>query len=326
MRRIGSIDKQPDAARFCDYLTSQSIRSTAEHQAEDGGRCVIWVKDENRVDDAREMLATFLADPQNDRYDVSDQAEAIRRREREENRRRQANLRKVRSTSFNPLGERRTPVTIGVIAVCVIVGFLSGFGRPRLGFDEYGREIPTLESRVFDALTFVNRHDVPDGARPSDDPFLSIRKGQPWRFLTPALLHGGIGHLAMNMMGMFFLGSVLERLHGSRWLALVLLGSAALASLVQIFWPLTNGGGPMAVGASGATYGLFGYFLLRSQFDPGYPVHLPPMFQVLGLGFLVMGVVGVVPNIANGSHVGGLAAGMLFATLVPSGRFPGSGR
>ncbi len=319
MRRIGFIEGSSDAERFCDYLISQQIAATAEPEDVGSQRYAIWVKDEQALDTARDALQLYLADPAESRFEASKQAKAIRAQQAAERRQRLKNLKKMPRSDANPLTGGRTPLTVAAIALCVLVGVLTGFGNPSIRVDRTGREYPTLESRTYDALTFVNRHHVLPGERAGDDAFVSIRRGEIWRIVTPAILHGNIGHLAMNMMGLFFLGSVIERLHGARWLGAMLLGTALMASLVQVFWPVWNNGGPLAVGASGVTYGLFGFILVRPQFDPFYPVRLPPMFQALGLGFLIMGVMMVVPNIANGAHVGGLAAGMVFAALVPGG-------
>lgn len=319
MRRIGFIEGSSDAQRFCDYLISQQIEATAEAEDDGSRRYAIWVKDEQAVEAAREALQLYHADPADSRFEASKKAKEIRAQQAAENRQRLKNLQKMPRSQPNPLAGGRTPLTIAAIAVCVLAGLLSGFGNPRIRVDRAGREYPTLESRTYDALTFVNRHHLQPGERAADDPFVSIRRGEIWRVVSPAILHGGITHLAMNMMGLFFLGTVIERLHGSRWLAAMLLGTALAASLVQVFWPAWNNGGPLAVGASGVTYGLFGFILIRPQFDPFYPVRLPPMFQALGLGFLIMGVMMIVPGIANGAHVGGLAAGMLFASIVPDG-------
>ncbi len=322
MRRIGFIEGSSDAERFCDYLLSQQIRATAEPEGQGSQRYAIWVQEEQRLQEARESLQLYLAEPNEGRFDASKKAKELRAQQAAENQRRLKNIKKLPQTSGMPLAGDRVPLTISAIALCVIVGLFTGFGNPSVRIDRAGREYPTLESRVYDALTFVNRHDVPPGVRPHDVPFVSVSKGEVWRILTPAILHANIGHLAMNMMGLFFLGSVIERLHGARWLAAMFFGTALMASLVQVFWPEANHGGPLAVGASGVTYGLFGFLLIRPHFDPLYPVRLPPMFQVIGLGFLVMGILTVVPHITNGAHVGGLAAGMLFAALLPGGEPP----
>lgn len=321
MRRIGFIDHPDDAQRFCEFLLTRQIRATAEPEADDAARQAIWVKEESRVDEARGLLAEFQADPQADRYEVSHEAREILRREQAEQAQRLSRLKKFNPSTAAPiggsLGNQRVPVTIAAIALCVLAGLLTGFGQPTVRVDRMGREYPTSESRIYDAMTFVNRHDLAPQQRAEDDPFVSIRKGEVWRFLTPALLHGNMAHLVMNMMGLFFLGSVFERLHGARWLVLALVVMAVVSMAVQVFWPAANNGGPSAVGASGAIYGLFGFFMIREYLEPLYPIQLPPMFRVMGLGFLVLGVLMVIPNVANGSHVGGLASGMLFAWMIP---------
>lgn len=300
MRRIGFIEGSQQAERFCDYLVSRGIHASPEPDPEDSDRYAVWVRDEHLVSDAREELALFHAEPGNEKYNAASKAKVIRAKEAAENRRRLKNIKKLSASRSTTRG---TPLTLAMVVVCVVVGLLTGFGRPR----------GTLEQSVYQGLTFVRFQDyVEDG-----DSFGAIRDGQVWRILTPTLLHANIGHLAMNMFVLFVLGTAIERYHGIGFMAALLLFTALAASLVQVFWPPGNGGGPLFVGASGVTYGLVGFLLARPQFDPQYPIRIPPMFQVLTLGFLVAGIMGIVPGIANGGHVGGLAAGMLCAAAVP---------
>lgn len=320
MRRIGFIESSNDATRFCDYLISQRIHARAEKDGDANPRYGIWVKEEQKVEEAKALLNQFAENPSDKRFDASKEAEAVRRAEAEENARRLKNIAKVSHRSVGTgavggVGAGRIPVTVAAIAVCIIVGFLSGFGNTRVRLDRSGMPVFTSEIRVFYALTFMSLEDRME----ENDAFASIRSGEVWRIFTPAILHGSIGHLAMNMMGLFFLGSVIERLHGGGWLLAMLVTIAIFANLVQVFWPEAYGGGPNAVGASGATYGLFGFFMVRPHFQPMYPVSLPPMFLLLGLGFLVAGVLMVIQGMANGAHVGGLAGGMIFAALIPTG-------
>lgn len=318
MRRIGTIADQTDARRFCDFLISRRIGVLSQRGAGPEEGHEIWIKDEAHVDQARQWLAEFLKAPGDQRFDAADEARRVLREEHADNQRRLKNVRQLpRATSPH---QGRVPLTITLIGICVVVGLLTGFGRPRPGVDPQGQPMMSLELRVWDTMKFYSQLHLPPGQRvPMDDQFISIRRGQLWRLLTPALLHAGIGHLAMNMMGLYFLGSVLERLHGARVLGSVLLATALLSGLVQLLWPLANGGGANAVGASGAIYGLFGFILARPKFQPFYPLQLPPIFMAIGLGFLVLGVLGFVPQLANGAHVGGLVAGIALAAVVPGG-------
>jgi len=320
MRRIGFIENSQDATRFCDYLISQRIHAQAEKDDAANPRYGIWVREEQRVEEAKSLLDQFYANPLDTRFDASKEANAVRKAEAEENARRLKNIAKVSHRSVGTgavggVGGGRIPVTIASIAVCILIGFFTGFGNPSVRVDRLGRQVPTMEMRVYDALTFMSFQN----RMQREEPFSSIREGEVWRVFTPAILHGSMGHLAMNMMGLFFLGSVIERLHGGGWLLAMLISIAVFSNLVQVFWPEVNNGGPNAVGSSGATYGLFGFFMIRPHFQPMYPVSLPPMFLLLGLGFLVMGVLMVIPTMANGAHVGGLAGGMIFAAMIPTG-------
>lgn len=320
MRRIGFIDNPRDAERFCDFLLLQDISAVADESggsAQSGSAPVaIWVRDEPQVESAREHLQRFLADPTAAQYDATAQAAAKRKADQERNLQRLRNQRKL-AHSGGGVGRAASggiPITIATIILCVIVGLLTGFGRPRYSQTPQGDVIPSSELKVYDAFKFVSIADWQQTA----DPFASIKRGQLWRVLTPALLHGYMGHLVMNMMGVYFLGSVIERLHGGRWLLAMLIGCAICSTLVQVFWPAWNNGGANMVGASGATYGLFGFLMLRPHFQPMYPVSLPPMFLLLGIGFLVAGVMMVIPSMANGAHVGGFATGMVFASCIPT--------
>jgi GlpG protein len=49
--------------------------------------------------------------------------------------------------------------------------------------------------------------------------------------------------------------------------------------------------------------------------DPSYPIHMVPMNVVLMLGWLVACMTPLIPNVANGAHLGGLLAGMLAALV-----------
>lgn len=326
MRRIGFIEHLQDSTRFCDYLISQRIHAKAERDGDEANhRYSIWVNEEQKVTEAKALLDQFHANPSDTRFDASKEAEAVRKAEADENARRLKNIAKVSHRSGGPvggaaggMGAGRVPVTIAAIALCVVAGLLTGFGSTSMRKSQMRRQAPSTEFRIYDTLTFMSLQDrIQD-----EDSFAAIRRGEVWRVFTPAILHAGMGHLAMNMMGLFFLGSVIERLHGGGWLLLMLVSIAVFANLVQVFWPEANNGGANAVGASGATYGLFGFFMIRPHFQPMYPVTLPPMFLLMGVGFLVLGVLMVIPTMANGAHVGGLAGGMIFAALIPTSESP----
>jgi GlpG protein len=318
MRRIGFIDDSTLATRFCDYLITLGISATAESTEDSGsatGQHAIWVKEEPKVDQAKAELALFLKSPKDQKYSVSGEAAKRRTALEEENRRRLKNQKTVQNRSVAGFGAAGRPmVTFITIAICCIAGFITNFGSPRPIVTPEGRLAVSSQMIAFDKMTFLSRTD----ARASDDAFASIRKGEVWRVITPAILHGSIGHLAMNMFGIFILGGAIERIQGRFIITLLLVVTAIAGTVIQAIWPEANNGGPGGIGASGAAYGLFGYLLVRPFHDDSYPISLPPTAAIMGLMFLLLGLAMVIPNIANGAHVGGLVAGMILAKLIPA--------
>jgi len=316
MRRIGIIDDPTNAKRFCDYLTTRGISATSEPIEENdaaNGKQAIWVKEEPKVDEAKSELAAFLKSPQDSAYSVSAEAASRRAAQEEENRKRLKNLKKIQNRSYAGFGAASRPVvTIIAIAICVVAGFLTDFGAPRPTITPEGRLAVSPAMIAFDAMQFRSSTD----SRRSEDPFASIRKGEVWRIITPAILHGSIGHLAMNMFGIFMLGAAIERIQGRFTIGIILVVTAMAGTLIQAVWPEFNNGGPNGIGASGAAYGLFGYILVRPFHDKNFPIGLPPSAAIMGLMFLMLGIAMVIPNIANGAHVGGLVAGMILATVI----------
>ena len=326
MRRIGTLTDGSLARRFCEYLVTLSIDATADSDGEESAVWSVWIRDEQDVEKAKLEFAEFEKAPEHQRFQVKEEATRIqndRIAEQQARIKRQREL--VRSMPNDRRGgplvgssarQQSIPVTIGIVIVSVIVSFTSNFGDPR------GSRVPgkrTLEEQTFDGLSFVDRREY---YQANEDPFASIRSGQVWRFVTPMFLHGDMFHLAFNMLWVFFLGSAIERLHGSLFMVLLTLGTQIAGMMLQVllpdadFMPEPLRGSPFAIGASGAVYGLFGYLWIRPMLDPSYPVHLVPMNVVLMLVWLVACMTPLIDNVANGGHLGGLFAGILAALVL----------
>ena len=316
MRRIGTVESSSHATRFCDYLVTLGVHATIDPPVEtsDAKEFAIWVKDEKRVEEAKANLVHFLQSPDDARYQVSSDAAKLRAREAAENQRRLKNLQSASGRSVSSRDGKRPVVVIATIIICLIAGIATNFGRPRIRMSSNGMPQIPQEFYRFDALKFQSNAD----AQRTDDPFASIRKGEVWRLITPAILHGNIGHFAMNMLSLFVLGVAIERLQGRFIIALLLVVTAIAGTVVQALWPEFNGGGPNAVGASGAAFGLLGYIWVRPFYHSDLPIAIPPSGLILAMMFLLLGIAGVVQGIANGAHVGGLVAGMILATMIPS--------
>ncbi|WP_253160830.1 rhomboid family intramembrane serine protease [Stieleria tagensis] len=336
MRRIGTLPDPDEARRFSDYLYTQSIecsvdpRTSSDAPPPDGASpspavCDLWIRDETHVERAKQELETFREDPDNERYRVGGAAERRRKQQQAEEKRKKQLQQKVHPKSpvgggplmGAPLRQQAIPIVIAVIVLSVIASFATNFGQP------HPSPVPgelSLEETVFYGLSFVDWRDYVF----TEDAFASIKKGQVWRLVTPIFLHGDAFHLAFNMLALYFLGSVIERLEGSWFMLGLLLASGIFGGLVQVWLPEKDSlppllaglaGSPFSIGASGAVYGLFGYLWIRPALSPMYPVRMVPANVAIMLGWLVFCVF-FVDRIANGAHIGGLIAGVVIAAVV----------
>jgi membrane associated rhomboid family serine protease len=89
---------------------------------------------------------------------------------------------------------------------------------------------------------------------------VAIMDGQVWRFLTFQFLHASPGHLFGNMLGIFFLGPLIESYLGSRrFLAFYLLSGFAGVFAYLFFWQtgfVFSESTAILVGASGGVFGI----------------------------------------------------------------------
>jgi len=81
---------------------------------------------------------------------------------------------------------------------------------------------------------------------------------QPWRYVTFQFLHGGMWHVALNMLGLYMLGTPLERHWGTKRFTTFYLACGAFAGLAYVFMcGLVAGGNgnPNAVATAGRGLG-----------------------------------------------------------------------
>lgn len=146
-----------------------------------------------------------------------------------------------------------------------------------------------------------------------------------WQPLTYAFMHGGFGHLALNMLALVMFGSSLESYWGSRRYLIFYLACAIGAAALQTVaseWALNNDGSVAAVvGASGAIFGLLvGYGLHFPNrrvmlLVPPIPMKARTLVIAMGVAETVFGLMGWLPGIAHFAHLGGLLTGVLLVKL-----------
>lgn len=142
-------------------------------------------------------------------------------------------------------------------------------------------------------------------------PAFVLQNGQWWRIISGAFLHGGLIHIGVNMLSLWFLGRFIEYALGS-WRMLVVYMVSLVASGLGVVY-FSN---PMVptVGASGAIFGLFG-----ALFAIGFKLGKPGMELVrANVGILVLNLIitFTVPAISWQAHVAGLLAGFLLTYVM----------
>jgi len=140
-----------------------------------------------------------------------------------------------------------------------------------------------------------------------------VAHGEWWRLITAAFLHYGFIHLGMNMLSLYFAGSILEQVIG-RWRYILLYLVAGIAGSAGALYVTPNS--PTA-GASGAIFGVLGGLLVLERRG-----HIGTGGQVLGLIVLNLVFTFAIPGISIGGHVGGLIGGLLL--MIAYVRFPRS--
>jgi membrane associated rhomboid family serine protease len=134
-----------------------------------------------------------------------------------------------------------------------------------------------------------------------------IRAGEWWRVLSATMLHGNLTHLLFNGYALYALGVQLERGVGSAPFAALYIASALAGGIAF----LVTSSHPVAVGASGAIFGLFGAWFAASWVNRDTPQGRAGVSQFGLLLLINLALPLFVPNIAWQAHVGGLVAGAL---------------
>ena len=143
----------------------------------------------------------------------------------------------------------------------------------------------------------------------------------PWQLVTYMFMHGGRWHLFFNMYTLYFFGTVLERVWGTRKFLLYYFVTGVGAALVHLAVQWLTGDFALTVGASGAIYGLLmGYAMLYP--DSIMSLLFPPIsmkakwFVLIFAGIeLLTGITNTGGGIAHFAHLGGLIFGFVLITI-----------
>jgi len=131
----------------------------------------------------------------------------------------------------------------------------------------------------------------------------AVANGGWWRLLTTAFLHGSVLHIGLNMLGLVWLGSPVERFVGhGRYLALYVVSGLAGSAGALVWSPNV-----VTVGASGAIFGILGAMLIIEYQATGQLAGQAFSLIVINMLFSVTFSRGI----SVGGHVGGLLGGVL---------------
>lgn len=136
----------------------------------------------------------------------------------------------------------------------------------------------------------------------------------PWTIVTNLFMHGSIWHILFNMITLYFFGTFLIRLVGTRdFLLIYFLGGIAgnLVFMLFAYFNFLTSPLSIVIGASGAIFALGGALAVLTPrlrvFVFPIPVPMPLWVAVIG-GFVLLIFVG---GVAWQGHLGGLVFGLL---------------
>jgi membrane associated rhomboid family serine protease len=161
--------------------------------------------------------------------------------------------------------------------------------------------------------------------------------GAVWQLLTYALLHGGLWHLLVNLLGLWMFGGDVERVLGSRGLLQLFLVSVAGGGLAHAVMGLIVREPVFVVGASAGVLGLLTAFAI---FFPDRQVYIlgiiPVRARWFAIGFGAISLLGALEasgagpgggsQVAHLAHLGGILAAWLYLLLMGGRRGGGRSR
>jgi membrane associated rhomboid family serine protease len=146
-----------------------------------------------------------------------------------------------------------------------------------------------------------------------------------WTFLTSMFMHANWLHLLVNMLSLFFVGSLVEKIIGRRryfWFYM-LSGIFAGVFFVLLSLIFASDFGVYAVGASGALFGLIGLLMFLTPNLPVYvmfiPIPIKMKYAAPGM-LILLWLISITGNVSigNTAHLGGLLAGVIYGLFLSS--------
>ncbi len=238
---------------------------------EGGGQFALWLSDEQHKVEVEAELKHFLADPTATKYQAVSWDMADTR----------TSQFSYRSPSMLAMVKAKAGVfTLAIMAVCAVIFILLQIAAG---------------NAVFNLLHF---------------PAFASQEWQLWRWVSHAVLHFSVMHIAFNLLWWWQLGGDIEQRLGTGKLVQLFVVSAALSGAGQFWVEGANFGG-----LSGVVYALVGYLWMLGYKAPQIGLSMPKPIIGFMLVWLVLGFLQPFMAIANTAHLVGLLSGVVMGLL-----------
>ena len=142
---------------------------------------------------------------------------------------------------------------------------------------------------------------------------------QVWRYISYQFLHEGMMHILFNMLGLFFLGPVLERSWGTAKFAKFYLSCGAVGGIffqLLCYAGLLGNGFMVLVGASGAILGMLAACAILFPQFVVFIIVFPVPIRIASIIFTVIYLANLIAGGDNAggdaAHLAGMAAGAIY--------------
>ncbi|EEX67277.1 rhomboid family intramembrane serine protease GlpG [Vibrio metoecus] len=235
------------------------------------GQFCLRVLHDQDIESAQAELQAFLQNPYHEKYQAASWEIADQKRPQ---------FHYASPNLLSLIKAKAGVFTLLIMALCIIIFALQTFGAGEA---------------IFSALHF---------------PAQASQQWQIWRWVSHALLHFSVMHIAFNLLWWWQFGGDLEQRLGSVTLIKLFLVSAILSGAGQYWVEGANFGG-----LSGVVYALAGYLWIIGQRAPQLGLSLPRSLMGFMLIWLVLGYVQPFMAIANTAHLAGLISGVVLAWI-----------
>jgi rhomboid protease GluP len=138
-----------------------------------------------------------------------------------------------------------------------------------------------------------------------------VTGGEWWRLITNIFVHIGLMPLIVNMVGLYFIGLMVEAILGKLKFLIAYLTTGVLASLVSIVWVAEG----VTAGGTGAIFGMYGV-LIAFVTTPYVNKRFSPFWIFGAVAYAIFNiVVGIKGGIDNPAMIGGFVAGVAVGYL-----------